>query len=308
MNSCSDPKTSLFLPQSSPPGACHAPGVGVVLPVQHLRSPGRRARPSAEPSFGAALTKTISAIWAILWVSVIGLVGGVEAGAEPGVDDGAYLGRRIAHTMHWKGADWLVRTERAREESTGEMLDQLRLKAGDVVCDLGCGNGYHTLVMAERVAPDGTVYAVDIQPEMLELLKERARDQGVSGVVPRHGSATDPRLPEGALDLVLLVDVYHEFSHPVEMLAALHRSLKPDGLVVLVEFRAEDETVPIKPDHKMSRAQILKELTANGFVLARSYDALPWQHMLFFRRASESDSHPGGEPVDPAHNVLVPRG
>jgi ubiquinone/menaquinone biosynthesis C-methylase UbiE len=195
-----------------------------------------------------------------------------------------YLGRRIAHTMHWMGADWLTRTEREREESTAEMLKALKLKPGMVVCDLGCGNGYHSLPMARSVAPEGKVLCVDIQPEMLKLLQARADEAGVTNVELIEGSLTDPKLPEGAVDLVLIVDAYHEFSHPVHMLQAIHKSLKPDGRVVLLEFRAEDKSVPIKEDHKMSREQVTRELEANQFQLDESYDDLPWQHMLFFRK------------------------
>ena len=196
-----------------------------------------------------------------------------------------YLGRRIAHTMHWKGASWLTRTEREREEAASVMLKELKLKPGMIVCDLGCGNGYHSLPMAKSVAPNGKVLAVDIQPEMLKMLEGRAQTAGIKNVELIKGSLINPNLPEGQVDRVLMVDTYHEFSHPVHMLKEIHKSLKPDGMVVLVEYRAEDKFVPIKKDHKMSKAQVMKELEANGFELADSFDDLPWQHMLFFRKA-----------------------
>jgi ubiquinone/menaquinone biosynthesis C-methylase UbiE len=153
------------------------------------------------------------------------------------------------------------------------------------VCDLGSGNGYHTLPIAEKVGPEGKVYAVDIQPEMLDLLRQRAEGRSLDNIDCIVNTPLDPKIPAGTCDLILLVDVYHEFSHPAEMLAGIRRALKPDGLVVLVEFRAEDETVPIKPEHKMSKAQILKELGLNGFKIAREFDGLPWQHMMFFGKA-----------------------
>jgi ubiquinone/menaquinone biosynthesis C-methylase UbiE len=128
------------------------------------------------------------------------------------------------------------------------------------------------------------VYAVDIQPQMLKLLNDRADQKGVRNISPILGTFTDPRLPKGKIDLILCVDVYHEFSHPEPMLAAMRDALSPDGLVVLVEFRGEDPKVPIKPEHKMSKEQILKELPPNGFKLAKEFDGLPWQHMMFFER------------------------
>lgn len=193
-----------------------------------------------------------------------------------------YMGRTVAQTMHFAGAGWLIRNKRDREEGTLRMREALELKPGMVVCDLGSGNGYHSLPMAKAVASEGKVLAVDIQPEMLEMLKERAAAQSVTNVECIVGEVDDPHLPDGSCDLILLVDVYHEFSHPEVMLKAIRKALKPDGKVVLVEFRAEDLSVPIKPEHKMSKVQILKELEANGFALKRSFDELPWQHMMWF--------------------------
>jgi ubiquinone/menaquinone biosynthesis C-methylase UbiE len=200
---------------------------------------------------------------------------------------GTYMGRRIAPTMSHEGADWLTRPEREEEERASKMLDELRLRPGDVACDVGAGNGYHTLEMAKRVAPSGRAIAVDIQPEMLALLEARAKSAGISNVELVLGAPTDPKLPAKGCDLILLADVYHELDDPAGMLAKLRAALSargPEqaGRLVLLEFRAEDDTVPIKPEHKMSRAQILRELEANGFVLARSYDELPWQHLMFF--------------------------
>jgi ubiquinone/menaquinone biosynthesis C-methylase UbiE len=195
----------------------------------------------------------------------------------------SYMGRQIAQTMHYSGAEWLIRGEREREERCSLMLANLGLKAGMTVCDMGCGNGFHTLPMAKMLGGTGQIFGVDIQPEMLSQLRDRLEEQGIGNVTPILGSQHDPRLPANAIDLILLVDVYHEFSHPEQMLSAMRRSLKPDGVVVLVEFRAEDPRVPIKPEHKMSKSQIMKELPANGFRLVKEFDGLPWQHMMFFK-------------------------
>ena len=198
-----------------------------------------------------------------------------------------YMGRKIAQTMHYSGAEWLIRNVREREERCSLMLANLGVKGGQTVCDMGCGNGYHTLPIAKLVGKKGQVLAVDVQPKMLEFLRERVEAQGIDNVTPILGSFHDPRLPANSTDIVLMVDVYHEFSHPETMLAAIKRSLKPKGLVVLVEYREEDPEVPIKPLHKMSKAQVNKELKANGFKLVREFDLLPWQHMMFFGHADD---------------------
>jgi ubiquinone/menaquinone biosynthesis C-methylase UbiE len=195
-----------------------------------------------------------------------------------------YLGRTIAQTMSFHGAPWLIRDNREEEERPSQVLEQLGLKPGMVVCDLGCGNGYYSLRMAPRVAPEGKVLAVDIQTEMLHLLELRSQEQNVENIEVILGSLTDPRLPANGVDLVLMVDVYHEFSHPEQMLAGIRQSLSPTGLVALLEYRAEDSSVPIKPLHKMSKRQILKEYQANGFKISKQYDGLPWQHLMFFAR------------------------
>ncbi len=195
-----------------------------------------------------------------------------------------YMGREIAVTMHFTGAPWLVRDSREREEDCSTMLAQLQIKPGMTVCDMGCGNGFYTLELAKLVGSKGQVLAVDIQPEMLRMLEARAKENDLSNIQPILGTLTDPRLPENAVDIILCVDVYHEFSHPEYMLAAMRKALKPAGRLVLVEFRAEDPAVPIKPLHKMSKHQINKELLANDFVLAREFDDLPWQHMMFFKK------------------------
>ena len=186
--------------------------------------------------------------------------------------------------MHWLGAEWLVRQTREREERTSLLLKNLGIKPGHTVCDLGAGNGYYTLKMARLVGEKGKVIANDIQPEMLEMLKKRAAHADLENIVTIRGSIIDAKVPAGSCDLILLVDVYHEFSHPEQMLASIRKALKPTGRVALVEYRAEDPEVPIKKLHKMSKEQIMKEWPPNGFKLESSYDELPWQHVMFFQR------------------------
>ena len=193
-----------------------------------------------------------------------------------------YMGREIAQTMHYTGAQWLVRESRQREEDCRLLLEALQIQPGQTICDLGCGNGFYTLELARRVGPEGTVYAVDIQPQMLRLLVTRARQEKLFNIQPVLGTFIDPRLPKGKVDLVFCVDVYHEFSHPEVMLTRIRESLSVGGQIVLAEFRGEDTRVPIKPLHKMTKAQVKKELEPNGFTLEREFDELPWQHLMFF--------------------------
>jgi len=195
-----------------------------------------------------------------------------------------YMGREIAQTMHYQGAPWLMRETRQREEDCETLLQALNVQPGQVVCDMGCGNGFYTLQLAKLVGEKGKVLAVDIQPEMLHMLSERAREEGITNIVPVAGTQVDPRLEPGSVDLILLVDVYHEFSHPAEMLAAMRTALKPGGRIALAEFRLEDRSVPIKRLHKMSKKQILREYGANDLKLVEEFDKLPWQHLMFFER------------------------
>ena len=193
-----------------------------------------------------------------------------------------YMGRTIATTMHYSGAAWLVRESRDREEDTKLMLEQLKIEPGTTICDMGCGNGFYTIPMARQTGESGRVYAVDIQQEMLDLLQDAAREAELDNITGLLGTAVDPKLPQGSIDLMIVVDVYHEMSHPVQMLAAIRTSLKPEGRLVLVEFRMEDPEVLIKPLHKMSKEQVRKELAANGFKLKEQFDELPQQHMMTF--------------------------
>lgn len=210
-----------------------------------------------------------------------------EKGPPPALD--VYMGRRIAQTMHYAGAEWLIRDTREREERCSLLLANLPLKTGMTVCDMGCGNGFYSLPIAQAIGKRGRVLAVDIQVEMLNMLRERMESESIENITPILGSMYDPRLPENSVDLVLLVDVYHEFSHPEQMLAAMRRSLKPDGKIVLVEYRGEDPDVPIRPEHKMTKEQIMLELPANGYQLVDEFDKLPWQHVMIFGR---DDSRP----------------
>ncbi len=213
-----------------------------------------------------------------------------------------YLDRIVAAPMSHEGASWLVRPERQAEENAEKALGHLGLTAGMSVCDLGCGNGYWTLPMAKAVGENGLVFAVDIQPEMLRQLRTRAAKASLENVRSVLGAVDDPKLPEEAkLDMLLMVDVYHEFSHPESMLWAIRRALKPQGVVALLEYREEDPEVPIKPLHKMSKYQIMREYSANGLKLVREYNDLPWQHLMFFAR----DDSPLPA-IEPAPFVLNP--
>lgn len=193
-------------------------------------------------------------------------------------------GRRIAPVMSVSGAEWLEREERSREEQPEKAIAQLSLKPGMIVADVGAGTGFYTMRLARAVAPNGIVFANDIQPGMLERLKAKASAQHLTNIVAVLGDESDPRLPEGKLDLVLLVDVYHEFSRPQRMLEGIRRALKPGGALVLLEFRKEDPSVPIRPEHKMSVAEVKAEVIPEGYVFEKVVDTMPWQHILFFRR------------------------
>jgi protein-L-isoaspartate O-methyltransferase len=203
----------------------------------------------------------------------------------PAPDDGTtFEGRPIAPTMSHLGADWLERPERITEEDPDALHAALGMRAGQTACDVGAGSGYHTIRLARAVGPTGRVIASDLQDEMLALLRTAVAEAGVRNVETVLATDTDPALPEGKCDLILLVDVYHELAMPEAMLAAFRRALTPTGRLALVEFRAEDPDVPIKPEHKMSLAQVRRELEPRGFRLVQQFDGLPWQHLLVFDR------------------------
>ena len=191
-------------------------------------------------------------------------------------------GREIAPVMGMGGADWLVRSEREKEEAPDAALDAIGVKKGDLVADVGAGVGYFTWRMAARVGPAGKVYATDIQPRMLEQLKKNVASHGLTNVVPVLGADDDPKLPAGKLDLELLVDVYHEFSKPREMLAKLREALKPSGRLILLEYRKEDPSVPIRLEHKMTVQEVRAEIEPEGFRFEKSLETLPRQHILIF--------------------------
>ena len=200
--------------------------------------------------------------------------------------------RAPAAVMSFRGADWLERPQRVQEERPEEVLRVMGLRPGDVVADIGAGSGYFTRRMAPLVAPTGTVYAVDVQPEMLDLLAESVQDAGLTGVVPVLSTADDPALPEGSVDWMLLVDVYHEFANPSAMLAKMRQALKPTGRIALIEYRVEDgSAAQIRAEHRMSVLQVLLEWEAAGFELVELHEFLPSQH-LFILQASGA---PGGE-------------
>lgn len=196
-----------------------------------------------------------------------------------------YMGRPIADVMSYLGADWLFRAEREFEEQPEKMLDSLEIKPGMTVADVGAGAGYNTLRLARRVGPKGKVLATDLQPEMLAMLQKNVKLAGVADVVqPIQCTQTDPKLPEGAVDLIMMVDVYHECTNPDAALEAWKRALKPGGRIVFVEYRAEDPTVPIKPEHKMTLKQVRKEVEPHGLTFQESKEFLPWQHIIIFEK------------------------
>jgi ubiquinone/menaquinone biosynthesis C-methylase UbiE len=204
--------------------------------------------------------------------------------ACPGLDVHPITKRKIANVMGPAGADWLVRPEREAEEHPDQALDAIGIRRGSTVADIGAGVGYFTWRLAERVGPDGLVYGEDIQQSMIDRLQENMRARQIANVRPVLGAPDDPRLPKDALDLVLLVDVYHEFSEPQKMLDRIGESLQPDGRLVLLEYRAEDPKVPIRPEHKMTVEQVRAEVEPQGFRFDKSIEVLPQQHIIVFRR------------------------
>lgn len=198
-----------------------------------------------------------------------------------------YMGREIAQVMGYQAAEWLERPEREKEEQTRKLLESLELKEGEAVADIGAGSGYYTFPMAQRVGAKGKVYAVDIQPQMLDIIRKRIKLGKVSNVEPVKGTETDPKLPENAVDVILLVDVYHEFSYPYEMAEAMVKSLKPKGRIIFVEFKLEDQQVPIKLVHKMSQKQVIREMEPHPLKWVKTIDTLPWQHVIVFEKKAE---------------------
>lgn len=195
-----------------------------------------------------------------------------------------YMGREIAHVMTYHGASWLDRPEREKEEAPNKLLPALDIKPGQSVADIGAGSGYHTMRLAELVGARGMVYAVDIQKEMLYIIERKRRALRRSNIKPVLSTITDPKLPANSIDLALLVDVYHEFSHPYEMTEKLVEALKPGGRLAFVEFRLEDDNVPIKLLHRMSEQQVIKEMAPHALRHVKTLGHLPWQHVVIFEK------------------------
>ncbi len=196
-----------------------------------------------------------------------------------------YMGREIAHVMGYQAAGWLERTEREKEEEPAKLLKALDVKPGMVIADVGAGSGYHTFRLAPLVGEKGKVLAVDVQPEMIKLLTDRAKKEGVANVEAVQGTEKDPKLKPESVDLILMVDVYHEFAFPYEMAEKMVAALKPGGRMVFVEFRLEDDAVPIKLVHKMSERQVLKEMGEFPELRhTKTVGTLPWQHIIIFTK------------------------
>lgn len=192
-----------------------------------------------------------------------------------------YLGREIAHVMGFQGIGWLERPEREEEENTSILLRNMDIRAGDAIADIGAGSGYHVFKMAS-IAKKGMIYAVDIQDEMLAELRRNKEKGSHKNVAVIKGSEKSVNLPENSVDKVLMVDVYHEFNYPMEMVASIKKALRANGKIYLIEYRGEDAKVPIKKVHKMTEAQAVKEMQAAGMKLEQNIDNLPWQHCMVF--------------------------
>jgi SAM-dependent methyltransferase len=203
-----------------------------------------------------------------------------------------YMGREIAQVMGHLAAEWLERPEREQEERPSKLLDALQIRPGEVVADIGAGSGYLTFRLARRTGPKGKVFAVDIQPEMLALIRQRMKASGVTNIELIQGTETDPKLPANSADLIVMVDVYHEFSYPWEMTTAMARALKPGGRLVFVEYRKEDPDVPIKLVHKMTERQVLKEMSPHPLTWVKTLAILPRQHIIVFKK--NADKPTGG--------------
>ena len=194
-----------------------------------------------------------------------------------------YMGREIAYVMGFQGINWLERSEREIEEDVSTLIKNMKIKTNDTIADIGAGSGYHVFKMAP-LARNGLVYAVDIQPEMLEAIELKKRSKTVSNVETVLGSEKSINLPMNSIDKILLVDVYHEFSYPAEMVESIKNALKSNGQLFLIEYRGEDLSVPIKKIHKMTVKQSIKEMEAAGFRLKENIDNLPWQHCMIFEK------------------------
>jgi precorrin-6B methylase 2 len=270
-----------------------------------------------------SLLRMLRALWSVclccglslgLWG--LGLWGGMIAGAtsHPALAEGLdapgryqqhgtvsfdgtgrfYLDREISQPMGHQGADWLERPRRAVEEQPQKLIHALNLQPTDAVADIGAGTGYITVRLSAEV-PQGRVYAVDVEPETLAILQQTQAQRGVTNIEPILGEPDDPHLPPASVDLVLMVDAYHEFAYPYEMMTHIVAALKPQGRVVLAEYRSEDPFVFIKPLHKMTEAQVRREMEAVGLVWRETKNLLPQQHLLVFERSPEVSPEVGPE-------------
>jgi SAM-dependent methyltransferase len=222
--------------------------------------------------------------WCVLILTVLAGLWQAAAFQQPGVHP--LTGRHIAGVCGaGPCAVWLERPEREQEENPDKAIDELNLKPGMAVADVGAGTGYMSLKLAKRVGANGKVFAEDVQPDMLERVRGNAAKANLKNIQTVQGTFADPKLPRGQLDLVLLVDVYHEFSEPQKMLQGIRESLKPDGRLVLLEYRKEDPKIPIIEEHKMSVAEVKTELEAEGFLLGPVIETLPRQHILILTKA-----------------------
>ncbi|MDC1527905.1 methyltransferase domain-containing protein [Gammaproteobacteria bacterium] len=194
-----------------------------------------------------------------------------------------YMGREISFVMGHRAADWLNRPSRIEEEMPDAVVDNMNLAADDVVADIGAGSGYFSFRIARKV-PKGKVLAVDIQPEMLALIENTKASEGVDNIEGILGQIDDPNLPPDSIDAAIMVDAYHEFSHPFEMINGIYNALRPGGRIFLLEYRGEDASVPIRPLHKMTQAQVIKEMSIFGLEHTDTLDFLPWQHMMIFTK------------------------
>ncbi len=248
--------------------------IALVVAWGWFRSPAPPAGPAASPTPPSATTTPPPAPAV------------VEYTDGPATPDGIgkfFHGREIAHVMGHPAINWLERNEREQEEAPSKAIAAIDLAPNAVLADIGAGSGYYSFRLSEKV-PQGKIVAVDIQPEMLDFLRKKSAELGITNVEPHLGTIEDVKLPAASLDAALMVDSYHEFSHPREMLASLHHALRPGGRIFLLEFRGEDPKVPIKPLHKMTEAQARLELETAGFRFVSNLRPLPWQHFMIFER------------------------
>jgi ubiquinone/menaquinone biosynthesis C-methylase UbiE len=222
------------------------------------------------------------------------LLGAAPCPAQPEpVGPPVYKGRRVANVMSYAGAPWLERATREEEEAPAKLIAKLALQPGQNVADVGCGSGFYSRRMAPLIGPAGKVYGVDIQPEMLRMLEESARQEGITNIVPILSEPDDPKLPAGAIDWILLVDVYHELQDPEPVLAKMREALAPEGRVALVEFRLEgDSAAHIRTEHRMSVEQVLAEWEPAGFELVELWEEMPTQHVFVFKKSNPAAAKP----------------